>query len=311
MTKKSRTVLFFSCLLAFLVASPLAILYSQGYRINFNPEPGGKVIVKTGGFFVKAQPRQAEIYVDGQLEEKTDFFFGSAFVKNLLPKKHKFEIKKDGYFTWEKTIEIKEKQVAEAKLITLFPRNISFLPLVENEKNPFSDKESTTTIPTNIIAYQKINNEIYYLDATGSVFLADLSFLPKEKLNEIPLSIERGLKYNFKISPDRKKIVYFSDHEIWIVFLQDISEQPSKKAGDNMLLTRFSEKIGDVFWMNPDYLLFSAGNRIKISEIDDRDKINSYDIGEFTNPKIIFSQANNKLYVLSEEQTYSSDPLLP
>jgi hypothetical protein len=269
------------------------------------------MLTKTGGFFIKAEPRQAEIYINGRLEKKTDFFFNSVLVKNLLPKKYKIEIKKEGFFTWEKTLEIEEKNVIEIKSVILFPKNPNFAILPENQINPFLKKEATTTVPEGILAYQIINNNIYYLNATGSIFLTDSSFLTNKKLNQISFLVEPGSKYNLKISPDGKKIAYISDHEIWLLFTQDISDQPQKKAGQILFLTRFSEIINNVFWLNSDYLIFSTGDKIKISEIDNRDKINICEIGEFADPIIKFTLADKKLYILSDGKIYFSTDLLP
>jgi WD40 repeat protein len=80
----------------------------------------------TGGFYVHSYPKQTEIYVDGKLAKQTDFFFDSALAENLLPRKYKFEIKKTGYQPWEKNLEIKEKEVTEARNITLFPQKVNF-----------------------------------------------------------------------------------------------------------------------------------------------------------------------------------------
>jgi hypothetical protein len=44
-------------------------------------------------------------------------------------------------------------------------------------------------------------------------------------------------------------------------------------------------------------------------EIDERDKINIYDLAEFKEPKIFFN--DKKLYLLSEENLYASEPLTP
>ena len=78
-----------------------------------------------------------------------------------------------------------------------------------------------------------------------------------------------------------------------------------------MFLTRFSEKINDVLWLNDYYLIFTLGNKLKIAEIDDRDKLNVVDLAEFNFPEIFWDEENENLYVLSEKALYSSENLLP
>ena len=50
---------------------------------------------------------------------------------------------------------------------------------------------------------------------------------------------------DFKFSPEAKKMAYFSDYEIWIMFLDKVTLD--KEAGDKMFLIRLSEKIDNVF----------------------------------------------------------------
>ena len=134
-----------------------------------------------------------------------------------------------------------------------------------------------------------------------------------------------------KISPDLKKLLLLSDYEIWILFLKEMVSQPQRKAGEQLFLVRLSEKIGDCFWLNSDYLIFNAANKIKIAEIDDRDKINIVDIAEvdelpfisthrplseeearvFENPEIFWNQFDKKLYILSGGNLFQSGKLLP
>ncbi|HEY0090170.1 MAG TPA: hypothetical protein VGB37_15085, partial [Candidatus Lokiarchaeia archaeon] len=112
--------------------------------------------------------------------------------------------------------------------------------------------------------------------------------------------------------------------EIWILFLKDKLDQPTKKTGEKIFLTRVSEKINDVFWLNSDYLIFDSGNKLKIAEIDDRDRINIYDLSEFKEPpqgaasavptgqaKIFFNKSDKKLYVLTQDNLYVSEKLIP
>ena len=70
MTKRTRTILFSICAILFLLIAPSVVLYSQGYRIDFE----SKRIVQIGGFYFKVWPKNAQVLIDGKLEKKTDVF---------------------------------------------------------------------------------------------------------------------------------------------------------------------------------------------------------------------------------------------
>lgn len=425
MTKRTRTIIFLACFLLFILIAPSAVLYSQGYRIDLE----NKKFTQTGGLFIKAAPRQADIYIDGELEKRTDFFFGSVLIENLLPKKYKIEIKKEGYHPWEKTLEIKEKQVQELKNIVLFPQEVDFnvlsslaerfwfspdrrkiiiqeeeklgwaLKLYDLDKNikshlaagqdviaegselidlTFSqdskiitlkigakekirhfslelDKVTPALIETTLpepavqdaVAFLQIDNDVYHLTDDGRLIkngteLTSAPFPVKQeigyllhvfqghvflqeantlyKLNNDSKSFEflfDGLK-SLKISPDKRKLAYFSEHEIWLFFLNDKNDLPQKKAGERTFLMRLSERITDLFWVNDNYLIFNAGDAIKISEIDDRDRLNVIDIAETKKlpqngsfSEMFWNQSDKKLYLLREQTLYGSGVLLP
>ena len=470
MTKKTRTVLFSICVFLFLVSASAVVFYSQGYRFDFEK----KKITKTGAFYFKVLPRSAQIYLNGQLKKETDFIFGSALIENLLPKTYNIQIKKEGYFTWEKTLEIKEKQVTEAKNIVLIPEKLGFALLnkevkdfffspdakkiileeirengwqinlydlknnvksyligekdiakgeesrvdflslkfspdskrillkvglreeeryfiLDLEKTPpdlislsflgtdiqdisfnpqvpqkifftkpsgkgikeneilqtdlfeanWQSKEISQTILSNLIAYEASGGNIFFISGEGVLFRTDFSGKRQEQISPLPFPIKKevnlqllvnfpkillkendnlyflnqdlesfknlsGPVYNSSFSPDFKKIVYFNNYEIWVLFLEEKFDQPQKKVGEEIFLTRFSEKIGEVFWLTSHYLIFNTGSKIKIAEIDDRDKINIVDLVEFPDPKIFWNQNNKKLYILSEKNLYTS-----
>ena len=427
MTKRTRTALFITCSILFLITAPLVIFYSSGYRIDWNPPENGKRIVQTGGLFFKIEPKQADIYLNGKLSKKTDFFFGSALIENLLPKEYSIRISKDGFYSWEKKLTVKEKEVAEGKRIILISENLSYddiskgvesfwlspddkkmvlketatgtnsrwsLKLYDLERNVKSqlisenevyskgadfmglewsedskeiylnvvireqeksfvikpDKSPVTLTPKtiiqpseNTIVSKKVNNNLYYLDKSGNLFKNN------EKLNKDPFPVkqetdyilyvfrdnlpfifleENGNLYSFnndsksfekffdgikglRISPDQRKLAYFSDSEILILFLEDKPDQPSKKAGEKLSLIRLSERIEDCIWLNSDYVIFVVGNKIRISEIDERDRINIVDLKEYKEPEIFFNENSRKLYILSEGTLYQSETLLP
>jgi len=443
MAKRTRVIIFLVCSFLFILITPSIVLYSQGYRIDLE----NKKFTQTGGLFLKILPRQTDVYIDGKLNKRTDFFFGSVLIENLLPKKYKVEVKKEEHHSWEKTLEIKEKEVTEDKNIILFPQNINFsvlasqveqfwfspdqrkiilkekeepgwvLKLYDLNKNikshligqedispkeaqlinldfsedskkiylevsageesklsssPFAvtrekeeikyftlegfdgvkplltEGESPSPPIKDIVIYQQVDNDIYYLDNFGHLFkngvrVTAMPFLIKQE-TEYVLEIFQGFiflrelngdlyKFNpdlkvfenfferinsLKISPDNKNLVYFSNHEIWILFLSDKNDPPQKKAGEKLFLIRLSETITDVFWINSNYLIFIAGEKIKISEIDDRDKLNIIDIFETkklpqngSSLEMFFNQFDKKLYLLSENNLYGSGALLP
>ena len=426
MIRRTRTILFFICAFLVILISPLVIFYCQGYRFDFQTHK----ISKTGGVFLNINPKQTEIYIDGELVKKTDPFFGSVLIDNLLPKKYSVEVRKDGYFAWSKALNVKEKEVTEVKNIILFQKDQKFdtlSKLVENfwlspdgkkiilkerndknwalklydldkkvkshliletdisktgadlmnlefssdskeiyldigvkeqEKN-FSlrlDKASPALVKRtiteekipieNVIAYQKFSNEIYYLDSSGYLFKTDSYWNFGTKMNETPFPMQQETEYkieklsdsiflkenqNFyllnsdlksfvkfaegindiKLSPDSEKLTYFSDSEIWLFFPKEILAQPPKKAGEKVLLFQSTDKINNVFWLNSDYIIFNSGDKIKIAETDDRNKINIVDLTEYKNPEILLNDTNHKLYILSEGVFYSSDNLLP
>ena len=426
MTKKTRTILFLVCLVLFLLVAPAIVFYSQGYRVDLNPPAGGKIITQTGGLFLKTLPKQVEIYLNEKLKKKTDFFFGSVLIENLLPGKYKVAVEKEGFYPWQKTLEIKEKEVVEAKNIVLFPENLEFNVLIDQvenfwfssdekgivlkenspaggedgwalklyeldkeikshlieekdislkdvdllnlkfsedskkislevgvaeqikyftlslEKTPPALTEEKAILPPieNVLTFEEIDNDIYYLDNFGNLFkneekLTEINFPVKQetkyaleifqdfifliegndlyKLNSDSKSFEKFFEdiRMLKISPDSKKIVYFSNYEIWILFLKDTEENPAKRAGEKLFLMRLSEKIEDIFWLNSDYLVFNVGNKIKITEIDARDRINIIELTEIKNPRIFWNKTDKRLYLLSEGNLYRSGIILP
>ena len=461
MTKRIRTILFFICVFSFLIIAPSLILYSQGYRLDFEK----RKIVKTGAFYFKIIPRGAKVFVDGKLKKKTDFFFGSAFIENLFPKKYFVEIQKPEYQSWKKNLEIKEAQVTEAKNIVLIPekldlkllekevkdffyspderkivlkkeilvneekgwslkvyepereikshlvdekeiseKEVSLLNLIwspdserlileveiEEEKKYFLldlkesppllneldflegievlslhptdpkklfftkakedtlalfegdiEKESEEVVLEDVITYEISGGNIFWLSKEGFLQKSDFSG-KSQKMNREPIPLKEEGSYqidilnskiflredeqlflfddnsrelkeignkikSLKISADSKKICLQNNFEIWLLFLKAGLGQPEKEAGSKLFLTRFSEKIGQVFWWTSHYLLFNTGSKIKIIEIDDRDEIQIWDLSDFEDPEIYFSQKDKRLYILSRSNLFFSE----
>lgn len=122
MTKKFKRILFFVIVLTFCISTPILVLYSQGYRYDFQ----NYTIVQTGGLFFRVSPSASRIYINDKLSRKTNFIFGSAFLSGLLPKNYEIKIEKEDYHNWQKTAQVKEQRVTEYKNIQLFPKDPHF-----------------------------------------------------------------------------------------------------------------------------------------------------------------------------------------
>jgi len=133
MRKLGRSILFFFFALLFIAVAPTAILYSQGWRFDFEAND----FIKTGGLFIRTNS-PARISINGEFKKRTSAWTNSAFFKNLLPKAYKIEVTREGYHSWKKDLQIKEEEVTEAKYIILFPKNLDLNLIEEKADNYFS-----------------------------------------------------------------------------------------------------------------------------------------------------------------------------
>lgn len=131
MTKKTRTILFLALIFLFLITAPSVVLYFQGYRIDANR----KKIVQTGGISIAAWPKYLQVELDGKPKKTTGFLSGKTFLQNLLPGTHTVTIKKNGYLTWQKELEVRERRVTEVHNIILWPEDLLWEQLIEDVEN--------------------------------------------------------------------------------------------------------------------------------------------------------------------------------
>ena len=347
MTKRTRFIVFIVCVSLFFIVAPYIVIYSLGYRIDFEQ----KKLVATGGIYVKALPQGVDVIIDSKITNKINLLSPKIFVQNLLPKKHSILIKKDGYYDYNKILEVKEKEATRLERVILFKKEISFEILTDETVSPFlkeepeqpfiTKNEETTAILKKILSFGISDNNIIWLGLDGLLYSSNQDGKNTNELSQIPLKINKKNSYEFiivsqniflrenntlllfnqktkefetfyslvkdsKISPDKTKILYYNDNEILYSYLN--SDSPEK-----IFLNRFSEKIGEAFWLNDNYLIFSLGEKIIISEIDNRNSINMVTLPQTLSltDKIFLNQQDKKLYILTEENLLSSEKLIP
>jgi len=297
MEKIWRKILFFSLLFLFLILAPSLLLYSQGIRFDFEK----KRFTFTGAIYLRAIPRQAEVFLNGKFIGKTDLILGSIKIKNLIPKRYLVEVKKEGFSPWKKELEVKEREVTEATGIILFPERINF------KKVDFSLEDFENLKKKEGIFCQEILKSLgfeieseFQKDCFAQKFGEKIFLISKDNLYEFSNERETFEKVFEKIKGWQRlkeKMAVFSDHEIWLF----------DKEGRKFLL-RETPEIKDVAFLNENYLVFLTQNKIKIVETDTRDKLNLYEIGEIEGEKIGVNE-KREILIMANEGFFLSDPL--
>ncbi len=346
MTIKTRLIILGLCVTAFLITVPYIVLYSLGYRIDF----ANMRLRGTGGIYVYAEPTPSSITVDSLPASTNSYFSSAVFVQNLIPGNHNVVIKKDGYVDYQKTLEVQEKEVTKLENVTLFKKDIAFetMPVVTGQtaKEQFAKLNAVSIIKPapnikNALSYKVIDDWILWLGTDGLLYRSDADGQNPKTISTLALVISKKKTYalesfgshvflqagndafllnpktneleNFfspvdglNLSPNGQKIAYWNAHELWYW----VTETSAPALARKVLVQKNLSGIKNVYWINNDYLIFSDGDSIIISEIDVRGNTNTITLPQKAN-QIFFSQQDKKLYILTGKDVMVSERLVP
>lgn len=105
--------------------------------------------------------------------------------------------------------------------------------------------------------------------------------------------------FGSQFSNDGKKLLFWNDHEISVYFVRKWEEQPEQAEDTTFALTRFSDPIQNVQWtLDYEHVLMTTDQKIKIVELDNRDKLNMMDVLALNDDSTILVSdfADGKLY---------------
>ena len=102
-------------IVAFFVISPIIIMYTAGYRYDWQ----NGLLKETGSISVDVEPKNATVYLNGiKLQDKMPIR-----LNNIAPAKYNLRISAPEYFDWQKEIEVKNKQTNYTKEVSLIRKN--------------------------------------------------------------------------------------------------------------------------------------------------------------------------------------------
>lgn len=176
--------------LAFIIVLTSVIAYARGYRFDIEK----RSVNSTGIISATSNPKAAKIYINGELKGVTDTNL------TLPPENYLVEIKKEGYTSWSKKINLKGELVINVDPV-LFPINPSLSPL--------TNLGIIKAVPTE-------DGDRIVVIASGSAYLFDAGkktlpfFTPLNKIVDLSLLSNIVDIKNIKVlfSPDQKQAIF-------------------------------------------------------------------------------------------------------
>ena len=143
MSVKARRALFITLTIIFAISSSVLVLYSRGARFDFENWD----IVQTGGIYLKTEPSDTQIQMDGEpVENKSGLLQSGTLINNLKPDTYKIFITKENYHSWTKEVKVESSTVSVFDGIILFPQEKPEL-VASSSDNFFSENDKTIYAP--------------------------------------------------------------------------------------------------------------------------------------------------------------------
>lgn len=269
-----RAIAFYIALLLFCTLLPIMLSYSLGYKIDYRKFK----IYKTGLIYLKSAPTGASIYVNGKLQ--TDIT--PAKIEELRPGSYMVEVKREGFYPWQKELIVKPNMVTKADEIVLFPITKEMVIVGGNEVRHFAISG---------------RNAVYYMTKDG-LYKSGMDGMDAKLLSRYsdwPDDI-RGKKF----SPDGDKFLFFNENGIWVVYLNlDKEILPGSESARVEEIVSSASPIIDAFWYSAsNYIVFITLYDIKVIELKSGGVRNIVSLRTFSaTPKdIYYDETNDTLY---------------
>ena len=207
----SRNTIIFIFFAFILIAT---IAYARGYRLDIQKG----TMTSTGILAVSSDPQAAQVYINGALKGVTDLHLTLPFGKYAI------EVKKEGYTSWKREVNLKGELVVTADA-TLFPLNASLTPLTTIGISQVISIDKTDKALLFVENGDITKDGIYVFDQTKRTFslFPPLKLLVGKKLFPEDVSIKNA---SVIFSPDFKQgIVVLKRGEDSISYLISLEDE--------------------------------------------------------------------------------------
>lgn len=223
MSIRIRYTFFTILVIFFLITAPIVVLHTAGYRYNFVKNK----IEKTGILVVNSAPDNALIFInEEEQKDKTE-----TRVKNLLPDTYLVRIEKEGYYPWEKFLEIRSKLTTFAENVLLFKKSVP-MQIVTGKISDFALSNDKKTL-----AYS-VGDTLYVLDLKNKT-ATELYKNASSITNIIWSPDDKKILIEEKYYPHFKVVDFSDDPKIFI---------PKNHFGINFKELKWDENDGNILY---------------------------------------------------------------
>jgi len=266
--KIGRAIAFYFSVALFCVLLPVILSYALGYQIDYH----NFKIYKTGILYIASRPAGASIYLNGAMRQDLT----PAQIEELKPGYYKIEVRKDGFYPWEKDMVVKPNMVTKADRIILFPIT----------------REMKTVSHTGIRDFLVSNkNYIYYMKKSG-IFRSDMDGGNMKRLS-VYGNWPDGV-IGKKFSSDGNELLFFSPATLGVVHLQqDLAKVDEVFTGDGLII--------DAFWYpGAGYIIVVTNKDIKVVELSGAGTRNIVSLYKFNSKpqNVSYDDNNGSLYFI-------------
>lgn len=176
MSKRTRYLLLLLGFAVFLIAAPLIVLYVRGITYDFT----SKSFVQTGIFSVRTEPENVDIFLNNKLKRQS-----SGDINFVTPGQYQVTLKKDGYQTWSKLLDLEAGQV-------------TYVNPANNPIYLFFSSPKAQNLSGGVLDFYTKNNSLLFLTAQTVVVsqnsnpLQQTSYVLPETVNRILATDDSG-----------------------------------------------------------------------------------------------------------------------
>lgn len=255
MTRRTRRTIFYVLLILFFLIGGGAVLYANGWRLNFATFHAEKV----GGIFVRPFPDNAAITLNGKpVPNQSNFLSHGTLISDLFPENYTLGLTEPGYDSWHENASVLPSLVTTMKYAVLVPQAATPIATTSDIQNFFvigndyvAQHASGTITWRNItigngtiVSHSTDLKTMVFEDTSGNYMLYDFTMPTQKPLNLTALLQQNGVNVSaiseVMIDPyDETSLFVITKTHVWTVDIdpESVTSIAVASSGDSFAPT--------------------------------------------------------------------------